>query len=484
VTAALCVALAMAMAQAPAVKETKPMEWPASIQVVLRNAQPLKHPRGKRLPLYLWPAMNPGTLSDVRAAELVRELDRRGVGLVCRWDPAHMEASLAAALPVARAQAKVGHPVAVDATACLSSFFDGSPETAHLDAAGERFWDGSFVGKPDMGCPFALEGRKEPIRRRVEAFAEAYRRAGLSVGFCFADWEIDGPIEWNGAWASSKRCTRCRAHVGDVDNFPAYQKIIRETRADLQRECYSEPLKERFPGILVGNYGVYPNDGFRYWYDYFEPMEQPGPMLADQRARYRHWAPEFERSGYTFAMPVTYPWSRIWGWYDHEPGDYRWFYNMLKVGTNAAEHTPPSAPIITFVHWHTIEPSKPPEPQMSEQAYRELLWHLILRGHATFFLWCMEAEQAKEVELLHGVWADALQYGEFLEKGRPVAFEAPGKPGAVLSALRLGNRLLVRRTDFGPITGAVKLRVAGRDIDVPPSPGRCAVLTLPTEAAR
>jgi hypothetical protein len=29
-------------------------------------------------------------------------------------------------------------------------------------------------------------------------------------------------------------------------------------------------MLSRFPGVLVGNYVVYPHNGFRYWYDYFE----------------------------------------------------------------------------------------------------------------------------------------------------------------------------------------------------------------------
>ena len=65
------------------------MELPEPIRIVLDNTHPFAHPRGKRLPLYLWPAMNPGKLTDAQAENLVRELDRRGIGLVCRWDHAH-----------------------------------------------------------------------------------------------------------------------------------------------------------------------------------------------------------------------------------------------------------------------------------------------------------------------------------------------------------------------------------------------------------
>lgn len=267
-----------------------PMDWPEPIRALLRNTEPLKHARGKRLPLYLWPAMNPGVLSDADARVLVKELDARGIGLVCRWDPGDVEKSLAAALPVARAQRSLGLLVNVDATSCLYSLFDGSPETAHVDAQGKPFWDPSF-GAPHMGCPFALDGRRAPIRARIERFAEAYRAAGLTPGFVFADWEVDGPIEWNGAWEASRRCTRCREHIADTGNFLAFQKTLRDLRADIQRDIYSAPLRERFPGVLVGNYAVYPNDGFRYWYDYFERYEEGQPAIGEQGARYRPASP-------------------------------------------------------------------------------------------------------------------------------------------------------------------------------------------------
>ena len=62
--------------------------WPEPFRIVFENTQPLKHPRATRLPLFLWPAMNPGRLTEEQALTLVKQLDERGVGLVCRWDHA------------------------------------------------------------------------------------------------------------------------------------------------------------------------------------------------------------------------------------------------------------------------------------------------------------------------------------------------------------------------------------------------------------
>jgi len=75
-------------------------------------------------------------------------------------------------------------------------------------------------------------------------------------------------------------------------------------------------------------------------------------------------------------------------------------------------------------------------------------------------------ENAKEVALLHEVWAPAQGYGEFLDKGTPVCFDVPGRPATVVSGLLLGWRLLVRRTDFGENDKPVILSVGGKEVTV------------------
>lgn len=454
--------------------------YPESIETVLASAKPLVHPRDDRLPLYLWPARNPGVLSVEEAKDLVRALDERGIGLCCSWNT-DFEASAAQALPVAEAQHALGLRVNADATALLHRFCDGSEGTAHVDAGGTRFFDMS-CGKVKLGCPFRLEHRIPEMRGRIEAMAQAYKAAGLPLDFVYADWEIDGPIEWNTNHETAKRCTVCLENVPQIDDFLAYQHAVRAVRSRLQCEAYAQPLRRRFPGLLVGNYAVYPNDGWRYWYDWFEQEAKDEPVRRDQDARYRHWANEFAPTDYTFAMPVVYPWSPMYGWYDFSPGDFRWFYNGLLVGSNAARHTPPGTPIIAFVHWHTVDltaEDEAPPPQFSEEMYQELLWHLLLRGTGTFFLWCQAHEARKEVELLHPVYAAAQQYGTFLDQGEPVCFDVPSEPGPVVSGLRVGDRVLVRRTDFTKHDAPVDLALpGGGTIRVPRVEAACQVAAV------
>ena len=457
-------------------------KWPEHIQIVLDNTTPLLYPREHRLPLYLWQAMDPGQLSDEDALLLVTQLDRRGIGLVCSWTPKNREQSLAKCLPIARAQQKLALPVNINATSCLYSFFNGDEKTAHIDSDNKPFWDTSF-GPQKMGCPFALDHRVDPIRQTILWYIDHYKQVGLPVDFVFADWEVDGPIEWNDAWQTSKKCRRCRENIPELDtNFLQFQKIIRAIRSDLQRDVYAQPLRQSFPNVLVGNYAVYPNDGFRYWYDYFEKYVPGQPALTEGNAHYRHWANEFETTGYTFAMPTVYPWSWTWHWYDFQIADYRWFYNMLKVATNAAVHTPRQIPLITFVHWHTVmvgsQADQSGTQQLSEQNYQELLWHMLLRGHDTFFLWCVKEESPKEISLLHQTWAAAQQYGQFLEHGTPVCFDIPSQPATVISGLLLDKKVLVRRTDFTENTQPIKVTVGTATITIPPTPGRCLVIDI------
>ena len=454
-------------------------KWPEHIQIVLDMTTPLEFDRGERLPLYLWQAMNPGMLDRSDAEELLKLLNDRGIGLVTSWNPGKREQSLAESLTIARAQKKLDLRVNINATSCLYSFFNGDERTAHIDDEGRPFWDTSF-GKKNMGCPFALDFRRPDMRERLEYFIKAFKNNSLNVDFIFADWEIDGPIEFNEAHAASKRCQRCRRNIKDIDDFESFQKVLRVLRSELQRETYAEPIVRNFPGALVGNYGVYPHNGYRYWYDYYEYYVEGQPCQIDQQAKYRKWYDEFPETGYTFAMPVVYTWRRIFDWYDYADTDYRWFYNMLLVASNAGMHTPHEIPIISFVHWHTIESddNTGTAKQFSEENYQELLWHMLLRGTDTFFLWCRKQEAPKEIRLVHQVYAQAQQYGPFLSEGTPIIFDVPKQPGTVISGLKLQDRLLVRRTDFKKTSEPVEITVGDKKISITGTPGQCQIISL------
>ena len=452
-----------------------------SVKLVLENTEPLKWPRGERLPLYLWPVMDVDTGDEKQTESVIRQLDARGIAAISSWDPARQQHTLAEGFRVGGIQKRLGLPISINANPCTYAFCNGDPRTAHVSESGEPFFDDSFSKGRKMGCPFALDFRKPAMKKRVERFAKAYKEAGLDIDLVFADWEIDGPIEWNGAWDASKRCRRCREHIPEINDFTAFQSALRRKRSELQRDSFADTVKSYFPDALVGNYGVYPHDGHRYWYDYFEQFIEGAPHKRDDKAKYRQWFNEFPLTGYTLAMPVAYTWDNIWTYYSFDNRDYCWFYNMLLVGSNAGKHTPRGVPIVTFVHWHTVfttEKRNAELKQFSEEKYQELLWHLLLRGHDGFFMWCQPEQVAVEARMVHQVYAQSLQYQEILNDGVPITFDVPPQPGPVVSGMRLGDQVLLRRTDFDDNNSPVSLMVDDVIVEVSRIDGQCQLVTF------
>ncbi len=103
---------------------------------------------------------------------------------------------------------------------------------------------------------------------------------------------------------------------------------------------------------------------------------------------------------------------------------------------------------------------------------------MLLKGTDTFFLWCGRQEAAKEIQLVHQVYSEAQQYGEFLSNGKPIYFSVPKQPGAVISGLKLADRVLVRRTDFKKTTEPVEITINNRRIKVGVAPGRCQIISI------
>ena len=470
-------------------EELSGSDYPVGVRLVLENAQPLEHPLGNRFPLLLWPAMDCVVEDEALQERMVVDLHKRGIAAIATWTPEseRRKKSLADGLRLARIQQKLGRKVCVNANACMYAFNNGDPVTAYMDQQGNPFFDESIPG--NIGSPFRLEHRYAAMREQVAFFARGYHVAGVPLDFVFGDWEIDGPLEINRAWDAAKRCVVTREKIPDIEtNFESFQKVVRLKRAEMTRQCYSDPLLSHYPHALVGNYAVYPHDGLRYWYDYFEFPVDHHPHVTFQNAIYRRWYHEFPLTGYTFAMPVIYPWSRIYDWYDWKDTDYRWFHNILLVASNAGKNTrqqAPGTPAIGFIHWHTIFlDTNPKDPgrfvQLSERAYHELVWHVMLRGVDGLFLWCMEQENVREVTLLHKAWAETLSYADFLNNGEPVFFDVPTDPGPVVSAVRWGDELLVRRTDFGAGSDKpIDIKIDNAIVSVPAVPGECQVIRLP-----
>ena len=206
--------------------EKSTMELPKAVQVILDNTTSLEYPRGDRLPLLLWPALDAVVEDEALQERIVRQLDERGVAVMATWDYNQRESSLANALRVARVQKKLSLPAIINANPSMYAFFNGEEKTAHVDAEGNRFFDSSFGKSHKMGCPFAVDYRYPSMKERIDYFVRAFREQVLPLDMVWGDWEIDGPHEFNRSREAAKRCTVCRANIPDMEDFAAYQELL------------------------------------------------------------------------------------------------------------------------------------------------------------------------------------------------------------------------------------------------------------------
>ena len=89
----------------------------------------------------------------------------------------------------------------------------------------------------------------------------------------------------------------------------------------------------------------------------------------------------------------------------------------------------------------------------------------------------MNQEAAKEIQLVHEVYAEAQQYGRFLSEGTPINFSVPMGAGTIVSGLKLKDRVLVRRTDFRETNEPVDITVGNGMIKVAVPQG-CQIISL------
>jgi len=87
-------------------------------------------------------------------------------------------------------------------------------------------------------------------------------------------------------------------------------------------------------------------------------------------------------------------------------------------------------------------------------------------------------ELSEEIALVQQVYDASLPYNDWLAFGRPITFDVPSEQAPVVSGVRLGNRVLVRRTDFGGVSAPVTILVDRKALRVPSARGQCQILSL------
>lgn len=119
---------------------------------------------------------------------------------------------------------------------------------------------------------------------------------------------------------------------------------------------------------------------------------------------------------------------------------------------------------------------------LTVRRYRELIWHVLLRGSDGLYLFNLgypgspvtPAESFESLEAARAVYDELLAYREFLDEGEPMNFEVPPmhSTAGIWSGLRLKDRWLVRAFTLGREPQRVQIATGsgGRVVvDAPPA---------------
>src|SRR5690349_19581677 len=79
------IAFVKTVAAAPA-PGPKPPSRAEVLRSIIDATQPLKFPRGQRLPIFAWPAQDVPIEDEAAAKDLLQKLGERGVGVFTSWN--------------------------------------------------------------------------------------------------------------------------------------------------------------------------------------------------------------------------------------------------------------------------------------------------------------------------------------------------------------------------------------------------------------
>ena len=79
---------------------------------------------------------------------------------------------------------------------------------------------------------------------------------------------------------------------------------------------------------------------------------------------------------------------------------------------------------------------------------------------------------------MHEVYAEALQFKDFLDNGKPISFSVPDQVGSVISGLLWNGEVLIRRTDFTKSLDTIKLNVGDKTLEIPRCKAKCQIIKV------
>jgi hypothetical protein len=430
--------------------------------------QPMKHPLGGRMPLLVWSLPMPGGQALIwsrRSGALrkaVDELARRGIA------PAVMPPG-DGAVALARTLQEAGQPVylsiprgdQLQATAWQNcTIWVQPPGAKPQKSEREQRWPCLPMNDPATAAKW--------VEQRVAALHDAQVKVS---GAFFDDEGLPQPLP--GLLESQRSTAECRAQYpqGLLDDPQQFRTYVMTLRAKLIEQAMTEPIHRLFPGALVGNFGEYSST-------------QQAPYLDAGGHAY----PPL-RCGGDLVTPVIYAMVEPAVGADRqvltqEKLDARYLQDLLGNFSLAAPAAKAYGQLLVPYAGQQVSAGalpRGPLRTMSDSAWRELQWHLWLRGAYGIFLFNPPPSKAtspmsasfRMVENARDIYDQVLAHRQFLENGEPMTYAVSNllKGDPMWSGLRLPEHCLVRTFSPNPQTQSVKVQAYEQvpvTLDAPP----------------
>jgi hypothetical protein len=427
---------------------------------------PMVHRLDGRMPLLVWNLPMPGESAMIWSRQsgslrkAVDELARRGIMPVV-LPPGE------GALALARTLQEAGQPVYLS--------------IARADQLQKTAWQNCtiWVYQPGENLPRNIPPQRWPclpandpalaaqwVQKRVQGLHDA----GIKVNGAFFDDE-GLPQPWAGLLESQRSTPQCRAQYppGLLDDPQQFLDYVVDLRAKLIDRAMAGPIHRLFPGAVVGNFGetswTQPHVGPGG--QTYPPLRCGGDIVTPDL--YAHVAPVVRSDGLVLSQEKM----------DQQSLQYL----LNKLGAAAPAARAYGQLLVPYISQQVPAevPFRGPSLTMSDNAWRELQWHVWLRGANGLFLFNPPATNVKSpmsasfrmVENARDIYDHVLAQRKFLDKGEPMTYGVPdltkGEP--LWSGLRLPEQCLVRV--FSPTAQTQKVKVQAYEqaqvtLDAPP----------------
>ena len=337
----------------------------------------------------------------------------------------------------------------------------------------------------EFPCAAALKDSRK-IERAAAQTSEVLtvlRDHGIKVSVLIVDFESGAYLRNTGDQkeavreqaAMARKCPRCVEAFTEeaLSTLDGYAKTVDQSRAFAIRKMLSDPAREVYPEMNIGNYYAWPIN-----------------RLPRPEGRWPAYG--YEESGMSVAMPRVYM-NAGWGGAGRDQDKMNWnaFYCCLEGFSPASSVLREDELLIPWVHvWlggkyldFVMRGRKLPEPWVMS----EMACHMMLRGAETFAIWMDTPDEfpndypypeyaamgqfVYDVKGVQEGFNEMLQFNSFLRRARPMTFEVPGQRSelgpdtATWSGMIADDKALVRTVSFNHGTSVTKIvRVFDRTI--------------------